>query len=194
MNILVDTLPSFVNIDGEKYALKTDFRSAISTILAFEDDELSNGEKVEVMLRNTYADIPENLEQAVLKCQWFLNGGNDDEPARSKRLYSFGKDANMIFAAFRQTHGIDLQTEKMHWWKFLSLFMDLGKDTTFISLVSLRDRHNKGKTTKEEKMAIANMGDAFHVPDTSIRSLEEKEFEQDFIKRYKEAKAKRDKK
>jgi hypothetical protein len=112
-----------------------------------------------------------------------LNGdktGNDDEPGL--RLYSFSKDADFIFAAFRQTHGIDLQKVDLHWWEFLALFMDLGADTTFCQLVNLRKRVKTGKATKEEKQAARDMGDAFDIPEADTRTLDEKEAEAEFLK------------
>jgi hypothetical protein len=77
------------------------------------------------------------------------NGEPDD--GSPVRLYSFAKDANYIFSAFQQTHGIDLTTAKLHWWQFLALFMDLGGETAFSNIVDLRSRLKDGTATKEEK-------------------------------------------
>lgn len=134
-----------------------------------------------------YVNMPQDIEQAIIKAHLFLNGGeiteSDDPPMR---LYSFKKDANYIFAAFRQTHGIDLQTTDLHWWKFLALFMDLGSETTFCQLVSLRKRIKTGKATKEERETAREMGEVFDVPDVDDRTLDEKEAEQDFLRKLEE--------
>lgn len=131
-----------------------------------------------------YVNMPQDIEQAIIKAHLFLNGGeiteSDDPPMR---LYSFEKDANYIFAAFRQTHGIDLQTTDLHWWKFLALFMDLGSETTFCQLVSLRKRIKTGKATKEERETAREMGEVFDVPEVDDRTLDEKEAEQDFLRK-----------
>jgi len=71
----------------------------------------------------------------------------------------------LIYAAFRQTHGIDLQKELLHWWVFLALFQDLGADTAFCSLVNLRRRVKSGQATKEEREHAIKMGDAFELPE-----------------------------
>lgn len=135
-----------------------------------------------------YVDMPQDIEQAIIKAHLFLNGGeiteSDDPPMR---LYSFAKDANYIFAAFRQTHGIDLQTTDLHWWKFLALFMDLGSETTFCQLVGLRKRIKTGKATKEERETAREMGEVFDVPDVDDRTLDEKEAEQDFLRKLEQA-------
>ena len=175
MNILVDTAPQAVEIDGTEYRLKTSFRDALLTMLAFEDRSLTMNEKAQIVLVNLYEEIPENTPAALDKADWFLNGGapERDEPVRERRLYSFSQDANYIYAAFRATHGIDLGTTDLHWWHFLSLFMDLGQDTTFCQMVAMRKRYYAGKCTREERQAIAEMGSAFYIEDNEAYTLDE---------------------
>jgi hypothetical protein len=145
-------------------------------ILAFEDDQLTGYEKQMIML--------ENLQAALEMGMKFLDGGKVGEDEDSgPRLFSFEKDANLIFAAFRQTHGIDLQNiEYLHWWSFLALFMDLGADTAFCNLVGLRKRVKSGKATTEERETAREMGDMFDVPEIDDRTLEEKEKEAEFLR------------
>jgi hypothetical protein len=184
MNILVDKLPYAVEIDGKSYLLNTDFRFCVRIILAFEDEELTGYEKQLIMLANLYPVLPDNIEAAVEKATWFLNGDNptDEQNELSLRLYSFSRDANFIFAAFRQTHGIDLENAQMHWWKFMALFMDLGADTTFCNLVSLRKRIKTGKATKEEKITARELGDLVELKEPDTRTLEEREAEDKFMR------------
>lgn len=183
MNILTDELPASVDISGQIYKINPDFRTCLNVIMAFEDNDLTPQEKQAILLSSLYPVLPHDMIEAIKQANLFLNGGkvseNEDEPMR---LYSFSKDANFIFAAFRQTHGIDLQTDDMHWWKFLALFMDLGQDTTFCQLVSLRKRVKTGKATKEERAIAREMGEVLEVPDIDTRTLEEKEREAEFIR------------
>ncbi len=183
MNILTDELPASVDISGQIYKINPDFRTCLNVIMAFEDNDLTPQEKQAILLSSLYPVLPHDMMEAIKQANLFLNGGkvseNEDEPMR---LYSFSKDANFIFAAFRQTHGIDLQTDDMHWWKFLALFMDLGQDTTFCQLVSLRKRVKTGKATKEERAIAREMGEVLEVPDIDTRTLEEKEREAEFIR------------
>lgn len=137
------------------------------------------------MLTTLFPEIPPDTERALIQALNFLNGGKDekeDEGECSPRVYSFSKDADLIFAAFRQTHGIDLETTQMHWWKFLALFMDLGSETAFCNLVSLRKRVKTGKATKEERQVAREMGNVFDVQEIDTRSLEEKEQEAEFMR------------
>jgi len=185
MSILTDVLPDAVEIDGREYPVDTDFRAALRAIAAFEDNDLANLEKQMIVLANLYPQgAPENVKAAIEKAALYLNGGEENDPDEDAgpRLYSFTKDARMIFAAFRQTHGIDLQTARLHWWEFLALFMDLGQDTTFCQLVGLRKRLKTGKATKEERQAAREMGDLIEVPEPDTRTIEEREKELEFLR------------
>lgn len=184
MNILTDQLPEAVEIDGLEYPITTDFRAGLRVILAYEDEELTGYEKQLILLKNLYPQPPHDNEKALELGLRFLDGGNvpQGESQPSPRLYSFSKDAGFVFAAFRQTHGIDLETAELHWWKFLALFLDLGPDTTFCGLVGLRKRVWSGKASKEERQAAAEMGEAFDIPQPDTRTGEEKEREAAFMR------------
>lgn len=170
-------------IDGQEVAINTDFRDCLRIVLAFEDNDLAAIEKQSVLIDNLYPERPNNLAEAVSQGVKFLNGGDGGEEKESlPRLYSFSKDAGLIFAAFRQTHGIDLETASMHWWKFQALFMDLGQDTAFCNLVGLRKRVKTGKASKEERAAAREMGEAFDVPEVDDRTIEERDKADEFMR------------
>lgn len=184
MNLLIDELPEAVEVGGSEYQINTDFRVAIRVLLAFESNELTTVEKRMAMLGNLYPVMPEDTAEAARLAIQFLNGGKQtvEDGEAGPRVYSFGKDAELIFAAFKQTHDVDLEaTEYLHWWKFLAMFMDLGAETAFCNLVSLRRRVKTGKASKEDREMAREIGEAFEVPETDMRSLEEKEQEAAFF-------------
>jgi hypothetical protein len=188
VNILTSALPVTVDINGEIYLINTDFRAALRVILAFEDPDLTAQEKQIVMLSNLYPVVPSDVSGALEQANLFLNAGKlNGEGEAGPRVYSFAKDANYIFAAFRQTHGIDLETAELHWWKFLALFMDLGSETTFCQLIGLRKRLKTGKASKEERQAAREMGDILDVPDIDDSTLEEREAEAAFMEAVKQS-------
>lgn len=153
--------------------------------MAFEDNELTPQEKQAILLSSLFCEPPHDLMEATRQANVFLNGGKTFEEGEASapiRLYSFSTDASLIFAAFRQTHGINLQSAKLHWFEFLALFMDLGSETTFCQLVSLRKRIKTGRATREERAAAREMGEAFEVPDVDTRTLDEKEREAEFMR------------
>lgn len=194
MNILTDQLPKAIRIGERVYPVNSDFRDCLRIILAFEDNDLTWVEKQIILLENLYAEMPPeaHAQDAILKGIKFLNGGEDDkgdgDQPTPKRLYSFNKDARFVFAAFQQTHGIDLQTiPYLHWWHFMTLFMDLGSETMFCSLIGLRKRIKTGKATKEEKEVAREMGDIIDVPEIDTRTVEDKERDREFLRLVAEA-------
>ena len=180
MNVLIDRLPEMVEIDGECYPLRTDYRTALRIMEAFEDPVLTEQEKQMIMLELLYEQIPDNLEKACEMAVKFLNGG-DDGGNRTKqqqddceRRYSFSKDGKYIFTAILQTHGIDLErVDNLHWWKFLYLFMDLREDCFFSRIIYYRTQRAKGKLTKEEAAYCRSISDILDLPEEHDREAEE---------------------
>jgi hypothetical protein len=165
-----------------EYPIETDFRDCLRVSLAYEDPDLTGYEKQLIMLSNLYPEPIEDVQGALEQGAKFLNGGRvATEDEEGLRLFSFEKDANLIFSAFRQTHGINLETAKLHWWAFLALFADLGADTVFCNLVSMRKRVKNGTASKEERHAAEEMGEMFIIPDHDDRTPEEKEQERAFL-------------
>lgn len=187
MNILSDKLPTKIRVNDNVYDINYDYRTIINILLAFEDAELTKDEQMYIMLKNLYKqDIPENdIEEALKKGIKFIDGGVVEEnKANEKRIYSFKKDGNYIFSGINQTHHIDL-TEKtnLHWWVFLSLFMDMSADCTFGELVYYRKRKNENKLTKEEKEQYRKIKKLVDLNNEDNESIHARK---DFFNKYRE--------
>lgn len=189
MNILTDKFPTKTIIDGKEYNLNTDFRNCLKIILAFEDEELFESEKIEVMLTNLYGeDIPTNVEKAVEKALLFLDCGETQEENKvgtrigNSRLYSFSKDAKYIYSAIKQTHKIDLETiDYLHWWKFTYLFLDLNPECFFCKILDLRNKRKKGKLDKEERKLYMQLYDILELDNKPKFSEEEQKEIDEFM-------------
>ena len=180
MNVLVNKFPTKTVIDGKEYNLCTDFRVCLKIILAFEDKELLDADKIEVLLENLYGadNIPVNLEKAVEKAVLFLDCGEVDEGKATGetgyKLYSFSQDAKYIYSAIKQTHGIDLENiEYLHWWKFVYLFLDLNPECFFCKMLDLRNKKKKGKLSKEEQAIYLKLFDILELDNEPKYSEEE---------------------
>lgn len=194
MNNLIDKFPTKALIDGKVYELNTDFRNCLKIILAFEDDELLDFEKAEIMLRNLYGEnIPKNTDEAIRKAIYFLDCGEEDEEKKvgtsnSTRLYSFTKDAKYIYSAIKQTHGIDLESiEYLHWWKFVYLFLDLNPECFFCKIIDLRNKKKKGKLSKEERKLYIQLYDILELNDKPKFTEEEQKEIDEFMELLKQA-------
>lgn len=194
MNNLIDKFPTKALIDGKVYELNTDFRNCLKIILAFEDDELLDFEKAEIMLRNLYGEnIPKNTDEAIRKAIYFLDCGEEDEEKKvgtsnSTRLYSFTKDAKYIYSAIKQTHGIDLESiEYLHWWKFVYLFLDLNPECFFCKIIDLRNKKKKGKLSKEERRLYIQLYDILELNDKPKFTEEEQKEIDEFMELLQQA-------
>lgn len=194
MNTLIDKFPTKALIDGKVYELNTDFRNCLKIILAFEDDELLDFEKAEIMLKNLYGEnIPKNTDEAIRKAIYFLDCGEEDDEKKvgtsnSTRLYSFTKDAKYIYSAIKQTHGIDLESiEYLHWWKFVYLFLDLNPECFFCKIIDLRNKKKKGKLSKEERRLYIQLCDILELNDKPKFTEEEQKEIDEFMELLKQA-------
>lgn len=137
INILFDSLPETVSVDGRDYFIITDFREWIKFHEMHSDADLTDMEKVMLSLEWYEDDIPDNIENAIKALGHFLaaydiypEGKLDDARDITKpQAFSFAQDAGDIYSAFRQYYNIDLQKVKyMHWYEFRSMFDNLPGD------------------------------------------------------------------
>ena len=186
MNILTSRLPESVLIDGEEYAINTDYRVGLKIMMLFEDPDFSPREKAALMLRLLYPVIPTNIGKAQELAIRFLDCGETREPVPTDapRRYSFHKDAKYIYTGIQQTHGIDLESVGyLHWWKFVYLFMDLSGECMFSRILDLRKRRAEGKLMPEEKRFCSEIKDVLDLP--AFQTSEEKAVADEFMRRLK---------
>lgn len=186
INYLTDRLPEAVKVGEKVYKINADFRPCLKTIMAFEDEGLTLGEKQTICLYNLYGEnIPEDVETAYKQAIKFLNCGDEiaeeNEPSGDilGRLYSFSRDSKYIFTAIRQSCGIDLEAvDFLHFWKFVALFSDINGKCFFRDLLYLRAQKRKGKLTKEEREWYFSIKDIVDMPEDDLTADDEnmKEF------------------
>ncbi len=180
MNALTDKFPCKIRLDEKIYDINADFRNCIRIIQAFEDGDLSITDKYEILIRRLYKTVPDdNILLAIERGIEFLNLGEKPrvENATTKRVYSFEKDSQYIYSAIKQTHQIDLEeVDFLHWWKFVYLFSDVNADCAFSNMVSLRDKRNRGKLTKEEREIFNRSRELLDLDYDDEPSEEEQEF------------------
>ena len=52
--------------------------------------------------------------------------------------FDYQCDAGYIVAAFQQAYGIDLTTDKVHWWRFMALMQALPQETALSQILQIR--------------------------------------------------------
>ena len=149
-------LPKSVEINGENFDIRYDFRVVLDIFEALNDAGLSEKEKAFVVLKIFYVDF-ENITDynvAIQECFSFINGGAHESTApRSPKLVDWENDFTYIIAPINRVVGyevrerdydIETNTGGVHWHTFLSAYYEIG-DCLFAQIVSIRDKKARGK-------------------------------------------------
>jgi hypothetical protein len=170
MNILIDGLPTAIEVDGHEYEINADYQTGLRIITAFEDGDLTVQERCAVMVNLLYKEQPANFQEAVRMGIIFLDGGKDPEEksktmSDGNRYYSFLHDAGWIYAGVdRVLQGRLNRGDFVHWWEFITAFMELPEDCMMSRILYLRQQYVKGKLTKEERKLWYEMRDTLELP------------------------------
>lgn len=174
MNLLLDDVPDHITVCGQTIPIKTDFRVWIR----FENMLLGDSSKEDQfkgilnVVNGLYIDTPEFIDSVL----WFYQCGVIDSPYKSvgesKRVYDFEKDQYMIYTAFRQYYNIDLVKEKLHWWIFKQLFLELPDDSNIKKVMMYRSVKITSAMSPEQKKYYAEMKRIYALSDN--RSKEQR--------------------
>lgn len=179
MKGMYENLPQKIKIGKEKYKVNSDFRIFIELETKMQD---GNEKEAIVNALNKfyypafYKIIEENkLKEAVDKFVWFYMCGKKEQKLENKnvettknqeRLYDYEFDSQVIWGAYYD-RGIDLTTDRLHWWKFKALWNSMPKDCKLNRVMSYR-----GYNGKDEDML--KLKDLYKLPLTKSE-LNEKE-------------------
>lgn len=164
------SLPKTVNINGREYAIRYDFRVILEIITMLEDAELDGADKTEALIQMFYidSDIPD-VRSAVDACFNFIDANSKRAKKKSPRLTDWEQDFDYIVAPVNRVLGYDCRavdydpdnnTGGLHWWTFLSAYMEIGGDCLYSQIVSLRDKQaRKKKLEKYERDWLRRNGD-----------------------------------
>lgn len=182
MNILVDLLPTKIEIDNKKYEINSDFRTSILFELLMQDSSIGEEDKILMALQLYYPQIPENINEAIDKMLWFYKCGKENASSKGNgkgksvtQIYSFEYDDDYIYAAFMDQYGIDLQDiDYLHWWKFKAMFKSLKEDNEIVKIMGYRAMDLSKIKDKEQKAYYKKMKDLYKIPTQISKDEEEK--------------------
>lgn len=151
------TLPMVAVINDTEVPIDTDYRNILKIFEIFNDPDLLDTEKLSLSLQWFYDtdDYLADVQTATRFMYDFIAGGENTEEMQStnqKPLYDWEQDFNLIVAPINKHIGCDIRgLEYLHWWTFLSAFMEIG-ECTFSTFVSIRNKLNRGiKLDKAEE-------------------------------------------
>ena len=166
MSLITRPLPQKLRIEGVEYPIRWDHKTSLRIMAALEDEELVEAEHIAIALKLFYGDaLPPDAGKAMNGMALFLSGGKKAEGSAKadKPHHSLSQDEGFIYSAFWQTHKVNLSEDKLHWYVFLQLLADLGEDTQFCKLISLRRSLASGKATPEERKFASKYPEIVHL-------------------------------
>ena len=146
---MIGELPTQLEISGEMYSIRTDFRDIIKILCAFNDPELKNEEKIYICLFILYEEF-ENIseseyEEAFQKAIAFIDQGSQENNKHSPRLMDWEQDEQIMFPAINKVAGFEIRSSKyVHWWTFMGYYMEISEGI-FSQVLALRSKKAKGK-------------------------------------------------
>jgi len=149
---MIYDLPTSVDIQGQEYEIRSDYRAILDICIALNDPELTNDDKALAALDIFYPSFedmpPEHYQEALDKCMWFINCGSEDAGDKhAPKLMDWEQDFQYIVAPVNRVCGQEIRAaEYMHWWSFVSAYYEIGGDCTFSQIVRVRDRLARGKS------------------------------------------------
>lgn len=163
---MIGRLPTNIMINGKEYDIETDYRNILLALVAFEDADLSDSEKLYILMRRVLRanlDLISNdeLEYALIEVKKFINcGGNEGKKGISKKLIDWEQDETLIFSAINKIAGKEIRhIDYMHWWTFMGYFMEI-EEGIFSTVLGIRQKRAKGnKLEKWEQEFYANNKD-----------------------------------
>lgn len=182
---MVLDLPTSFEIDGIERKINPDFRNIIKIIIALNNNEFSDIDKLYIVLNLFYEDGMDDIidkQTAVDKAFWFIDWGkekpaNKSEDKDAPKLMDWEHDYSMICAAVNNVLKQEIrEMPYLHWWTFLGYFTERGK-CQYSTILEIRDKINKGqKLEKHEKEILRENRELIVIKDNDDKQFEDEIF------------------
>ena len=153
---MIGALPKALEVGGEDWEIRSDYRNILRIFEALEDDNLNETEKLYVMLDRMFVDfkkMPKGYyEEAYKKASEFIECHDRSDDKTSPKLINWEKDEHMIFPAINAVAGCEVRGVKyMHWWTFLGYFESVDNESLWSFVLSIRQKRAKGKKLEKHE-------------------------------------------
>lgn len=184
MNLLYEALPDSVAVNGSAYPIYTDFRDWLRFFDLQEDTNISQKEKLRLMLA-WYKEQPppECLKESIEALISFAVRGKQlsdtGTPGQKStdRVLSWSYDAAYIYAAFLSVYRIDLLSiPYLHFHAFMGLLDGLPEDTPLKQRMGYRAVNLSAIKDKNEKKRIRKIKDSIRIPQAKLDAYQVGDF------------------
>lgn len=173
-------LPTTVEVAGQTFAIRSDYRAVLDAIAALRDEELPQAWRLAAFLKVMYPQherLPD-AEEALRAAMEFVNLGRplpENQPERIA-LVHWDTDVQLIAPAVDKVLGYSCRAcAYLHWWDFVGAFQNIGKGL-FAQVVSIRDKRARGQALDKAERAFARENEELIGPVTRLTKEEEEFF------------------
>ena len=162
---LYDRLPDSVTVDGKRVKLDLDFRNVLKMLDTMQRKDLMPEARdyraAKCVCKRPFPGVLDAVKKLLF---------SDIKPSeQQQRVTSYEQDAWLIRAAFRQTYGIDLWRDKLHWFEFTDLLHAIPEGTRYMETIGIRVREipppNQYNAKEREWLMKAKAAVALEVPE-----------------------------
>lgn len=161
---MIGLLPQTLKVGDHDYAIRSDFRDILTIIMAYNDKELSDEEKVFVCLHRIYKDLDkmprdETTYAAAIKAAMAFIECHLSSGKPSPKVVNWEKDEQLIFPAINKVAGREVRAVPyLHWWTFLGYFQAIDRDDLWGVVLTIRQKKAMRKKLEkhEQNFYIAN--------------------------------------
>lgn len=147
--------PKYVEIEGKRYKINTDFRYALKCNQIAEDETVSDYERALAIIYTLFGDegldTPEHHEKLLKMAKKYLSCNKEEEQTNDEPDMDYTEDYSYIKTSFRSDYGINLDQEQMHWWEFFDLMSGLSNSEIGNCCILNRIRNLRNYDTKDIK-------------------------------------------
>lgn len=150
--------PESITVNGVDYPVDTDFRVWVKFQGVLLADGTNDEKAVKVCELMAEMGLPKTKEALDAMLSFYSGASTENQTGSggNVKAYDFEKDSEYIFSAFLDSYGIDLTTERLHWWRFKALFKSLPEDCQMCKIMMYRTVDIK-KVPKEQRKFYREM-------------------------------------
>ena len=137
-------LPVSVQVSGAEVSIRTDFRVILEIFVMLADQELSDTDKTEALLRMFYEERPVDTAAAVAAFRDFVDPSPSSGGGPS--LVSWQQDFPLLVGPVNHVLGMECRsTPYLHWYTFLAAYLDMDPGCVFAQVLRIREKLRTGK-------------------------------------------------
>lgn len=169
-------LPCTVEYKGKQYALNLAYNDVLKCLAIREDTSIADELKINwiavCLIKNSaQLSVRDKAEIVETVFKEYINFNKRTAKDKSSiKTFDFQLDADLIYSSFMQAYKIDLidLQNKLHWWKFLSLFNGLPSNTKMREVMQIRAKPipSPTKHNGEEIKALRELKQYYALPNS----------------------------